>query len=62
MYRTRVKKPRLFRMSRDLKDATFYFLGKARIRVQLSAAHSTDDVNSCVDAFIDVRKSLGVAM
>ena len=49
-------------MSRDLKDATFYFLGKARIRVQLSAAHSTDDVNSCVDAFIDVRKSLGVTV
>jgi len=33
--------------------------GKARIRVQLSADHSTDDVNKCVDAFIEVGKSLG---
>lgn len=34
--------------------------GKARIRVQLSAVHSTADVNDCVDAFIDVGKSLNV--
>ncbi|MFE2022913.1 glycine C-acetyltransferase [Streptomyces sp. NPDC059499] len=33
--------------------------GAARIRVQLSAAHSTDDVNRAVDAFIDARAALG---
>lgn len=34
--------------------------GKARIRVQLSAAHSTADVDRAVDAFIDVGKKLKV--
>ncbi len=29
--------------------------GKARIRVQLSAAHSEDDVRSCVSAFTTAR-------
>ena len=29
--------------------------GKARIRVQLSAAHSTDDVEACVAAFAKAR-------
>ncbi|MGP8303786.1 glycine C-acetyltransferase [Streptomyces inhibens] len=33
--------------------------GQARIRVQLSAAHSTEDVNRAVDAFIDARSALG---
>ncbi|MEU5542839.1 glycine C-acetyltransferase [Streptomyces sioyaensis] len=33
--------------------------GQARIRVQLSAAHSTEDVNRAVDAFIDARAALG---
>ncbi|MEV7909464.1 glycine C-acetyltransferase [Streptomyces griseus] len=32
--------------------------GAARIRVQLSAAHSTADVNRAVDAFIDARAAL----
>ncbi|MEU1484716.1 glycine C-acetyltransferase [Streptomyces sp. NPDC005752] len=32
--------------------------GAARIRVQLSAAHSIDDVNRAVDAFVDARKAL----
>ncbi|MFJ8751738.1 glycine C-acetyltransferase [Streptomyces sp. NPDC102441] len=32
--------------------------GAARIRVQLSAAHSTDDVNRAVDAFVDARDAL----
>ncbi|MFI8962883.1 glycine C-acetyltransferase [Streptomyces sp. NPDC053493] len=32
--------------------------GQARIRVQLSAAHSTDDVNRAVDAFVDARAAL----
>jgi glycine C-acetyltransferase len=34
---------------------------KARIRVQLSAAHSTADVNKCVDAFIAVRDEIAAA-
>ncbi|WP_313566076.1 glycine C-acetyltransferase [Mobilicoccus sp.] len=33
--------------------------GKARIRVQLSAAHSEDDVRTCVQAFIDARETVG---
>ncbi|MGX7823777.1 glycine C-acetyltransferase [Actinokineospora sp. 24-640] len=33
--------------------------GKARIRTQMSAAHSTDDVNRAVDAFITAREKLG---
>jgi glycine C-acetyltransferase len=34
--------------------------GQARIRVQLSAAHSTDDVKKAVNAFIKVGKALEV--
>ena len=30
--------------------------GEARIRVQLSAAHTTEQVNQCVDAFIEIGK------
>ncbi|MBP6996509.1 MAG: glycine C-acetyltransferase [Phycicoccus sp.] len=33
--------------------------GKARIRVQLSAAHSEDDVRRCVAAFVDARDAVG---
>jgi glycine C-acetyltransferase len=29
--------------------------GKARIRTQMSAAHTTDDVNRAVDAFVAAR-------
>ena len=32
--------------------------GKARIRVQLSAAHSEDDVRRCVDAFVAARDAV----
>lgn len=32
--------------------------GQARIRVQLSAAHSTADVHRAVDAFVDARSAL----
>lgn len=34
--------------------------GKARIRVQISAAHSEKDIQRCIDAFRDVGKELGV--
>ncbi|KCV69547.1 2-amino-3-ketobutyrate coenzyme A ligase [Fonticula alba] len=33
---------------------------QARIRVQLSASHTTEQVNRCVDAFIEVGRELGV--
>lgn len=33
---------------------------KARIRVQISAAHTTQDVEKTIDAFVDVGKHLGV--
>lgn len=32
--------------------------GQARIRVQLSAAHSEDDVRACVDAFVAAREDV----
>jgi len=32
--------------------------GKARIRVQLSAAHSEDDVHACVEAFVAARNEV----
>merc|ERR1712100_941325 len=34
--------------------------GKARIRVQLSAAHSLEQVDECVDAFIQVGRDMKV--
>ena len=34
--------------------------GQARIRVQLSAAHSKEDVEKAVEAFTSVGKELGV--
>jgi glycine C-acetyltransferase len=33
--------------------------GRARIRVQLSAAHSEDDVRACVEAFVAARDEVG---
>ncbi|MCL2556056.1 MAG: glycine C-acetyltransferase [Firmicutes bacterium] len=32
---------------------------KARIRTQMSAAHSKSDIDACVKAFVDVRRELG---
>ena len=32
--------------------------GQARIRVQLSAAHTEDDVRHCVDAFVAARAAV----
>ncbi len=34
--------------------------GKARIRVQLSAAHTTEQINLAVEAFIKIGKKLGI--
>ncbi len=36
--------------------------GKARIRVQLSAAHTQEQINKAADAFIEVGKKLKVTI
>jgi glycine C-acetyltransferase len=36
-------------------------LGKARIRVQISAGHSADDIIACVQAFVEAREAVGGA-
>ncbi|MCW1098219.1 glycine C-acetyltransferase [Streptomyces sp. RS2] len=55
------------RMAELLLERGVYVIGfsypvvpqdKARIRVQLSAAHSTDDVHRAVDAFVSAREQL----
>ncbi len=33
--------------------------GQARIRVQISAAHTTEDLDFAIQQFIDVKKELG---
>lgn len=33
--------------------------GKARIRVQISAMHSDEDIDRCVEAFIEVGRKRG---
>lgn len=43
-----------------LRHEIFFNAGKARIRVQISAAHSTEEIERCVEAFIDVGKKKGV--
>jgi len=34
--------------------------GKARIRTQMSAAHSDDDIDQAIDAFVRVGRAMGV--
>lgn len=34
--------------------------GKARIRVQISAAHTDEDIDCCVEAFISTGRTHGV--
>lgn len=34
--------------------------GKARIRVQISAAHTAAQIDQCVEAFIEVGRQLNV--
>lgn len=41
-------------------QTSFILAGKARIRVQLSAAHSESDVERAVDAFIEIGRKLKV--
>lgn len=51
-------------MSQDIYVIAFSFpvvpREKARIRVQLSAAHSTDDVKRAVNAFVAIKKEMGL--
>ena len=35
-------------------------MGKARIRIQLSASHTESEIRQCVDAFVDARTSISV--
>ena len=35
-------------------------MGKARIRIQLSATHTKDEIHKCVDAFVDARSAISV--
>ena len=35
-------------------------MGKARIRIQLSASHTVEEIKVCVDAFVDARSALGL--
>ena len=34
--------------------------GQARIRTQMSAAHSSDDVDRCIEAFAEFGRKLGI--
>jgi glycine C-acetyltransferase len=34
--------------------------GKARIRTQISAAHTREDLERAVTAFVEVRRELGI--
>jgi glycine C-acetyltransferase len=56
-------------VARDLLDEGIYVIGfsypvvprgKARIRVQLSAAHETADIDKAVAAFVKVGKRHGI--
>jgi len=60
---------RAVEMARQLLDEGIYVVGfshpvvpkgQARIRVQISALHTADDLRSCVEAFARVGKRLGV--
>jgi glycine C-acetyltransferase len=56
-------------MARDLLDEGIYVIGfsfpvvpkgEARIRVQVSAAHTREQLDACVDAFTGVGRRHGV--
>ena len=38
----------------------FSIAGQARIRVQMSAAHSVEEVEKCIAAFVEVGKRKGI--
>mmetsp|Transcript_2056 Transcript_2056/g.2984 ORF Transcript_2056/g.2984 Transcript_2056/m.2984 type:complete len:110 (-) Transcript_2056:472-801(-) len=51
-------------LSRDIYVVGFSYpvvpMGLARIRTQMSAAHTMEDIDRATDAFIEVGKKLGV--
>jgi len=47
-------------MIRLLIQINVFIVGKARIRVQISAAHTEADINSAVDAFVTIGRKLKV--
>ncbi|XP_028414755.1 2-amino-3-ketobutyrate coenzyme A ligase, mitochondrial-like [Dendronephthya gigantea] len=51
-------------LKRDIYVIGFTFpvvpVGKSRIRVQISASHSREDIEKCINAFIEVGKKKGV--
>ena len=52
------------RMAKGVYVTAFAFpvvpKGHARIRTQMSAAHSTEEVDRCIDAFVEVGRDMGV--
>lgn len=40
--------------------AGIFFVGTARIRVQISAGHSKEEIERCIDAFVSVGKAKGI--
>jgi glycine C-acetyltransferase len=61
---------RAVEMARQLLDESIYVVGfsypvvpkgQARIRVQISALHTREDLQACVDAFVRVGRRLGIA-
>ena len=53
-------------MSKDIYVTAFSFpvvpKGQARIRTQMSAAHSPENVDQCIAAFVDVGREMGVVV
>ena len=37
-----------------------YYVGEARIRVQISALHSQTDLDQCLEAFIEIGQDKGI--
>ena len=53
----------LYKWSHKFIPVNVYVLsitGEARIRVQISAVHSVEDIDRCVEAFIQIGKEKGV--
>ena len=44
----------------NLNNLLYIPQDKARIRVQLSASHTMEQIDKCVDAFISIGKRLGL--
>ena len=67
-WETERARPMSGRMAEAMLDRGVYVVGfsypvvpqgKARIRTQVSAAHSRDDLERAVRAFVDTRRELG---